>query len=75
MGSGGRSEFQSSKEINFLRNYLGRAASGEGSPLLRLVEVEVKVEVEVQIVVEIVRVEAVGHRMVVASGERRAHSE
>ena len=73
--------------------YLGRAASGEGSPLpparwplfiepsrerprlhtailrrvevaLRLVEVEVKVEVEVQIVVEIVRVEAVGHRMV-----------
>ena len=32
---------------------------------LRLVEVEVKVEVQVQVVVEIVRVEAVGHRMVV----------
>ena len=36
-----------------------------GEVALRLVEVEVKVEVEVQIVVEIVRVEAVGHRMVV----------
>ena len=104
--------------------YLGRAASGEGSPLpparwplfiepsrerpppprrrrspvgvplraehlgvlrrlhtailrrvevaLRLVEVEVKVEVEVQIVVEIVRVEAVGHRMVRDADEKNS---
>ena len=33
VGSGPRSAFQSSKEIAIFRNYLGRAASGEGSPL------------------------------------------
>ena len=93
--------FNQARRSTFSQTYLGRAASGEGSPLpparwplfiepsrerpppprrqlrlhtailrrvevaLRLVEVEVEVEVEVQIVVEIVRVEAVGHRMVV----------